>query len=375
MMLIINSCTYLELNPSTLVVSYVRKASAGVLLVAIAAGKVITLPAAFVSIGRAGVGRVSSTSFVVIAASATSPEALYHISISPTDRFAKVLRSSSSITLDPSIFSPPISITVPRTQGKDPQGETYAIYLPPHNPSFQAPEGSKPPLIVSIHGGPTANATPALLLQTQYWTSRGYAYVHVNYAGSTGYGRAYQDSLNYNWGIKDVDDAASCVALLVKEGIVDGSRVGIEGSSAGGYTVLKALEDYPTIWAAGNCMYGIGNLRDLATKTHKFESHYLFPLLFPQGTSKEEQDKVYDERSPCLHAEKITSPLLLLHGMNDRVVPMSQAIDMEKLLREKGKDVKLVLFEGEGHGFSIGENIRTAIREEEDLWRRTLIRL
>ena len=342
---------------------------------AISSGKLIPLPAHFASVGRAGIRRVSSSSFVAIATTTTSPQALYYLSMAPGSHSFEVLRSSSGTPLDPSVFSQPISITVPRTQGKDPQGATYAIYLPPHNPLFEAPEGTKPPLIVSIHGGPTANANTALLLETQYWTSRGYAYVHVNYAGSTGYGRAYQESLNHNWGIKDVDDAASCVALLVEKGIVDGSRVGIVGASAGGYTVLKALEDYPTIWAAGNCIFGIGNLRDLAKKTHKFESHYLFSLMFPSNTPKEEQEKIYDERSPCLHAEKIVSPLLLLQGVDDRVVPMQQAIDMEKLLRESGKGVKLMLFPGEGHGFKMAETIKAATREEEALWRRTLVRL
>lgn len=341
----------------------------------IASGKVIPLPTGFVSIDRAGIRRVSNTEFVAIAATTTSPQGLYYLSTAPSSHHMKLLRSSSNTVLDPTLFSRPISITVPRTQGKDPQGETYAVYLPPHNPMFTAPEGSKPPLIVSIHGGPTAHATPGLLLQTQYWTSRGYAYVHVNHAGSTGYGRAYQESLNYNWGIKDVEDSASCVALLVRGGKVDGSRIGIVGSSAGGYTVLKALEDYPTIWSAGCCIYGIGNLRDLATKTHKFESHYLFSLLFRQETSEKAQEIIFNERSPCLHAEKIERPLLLLHGTNDMVVPMDQAIGMEKLLKEMGKDVKLVLFEGEGHGIKIEDNIKTAIGEEEALWRRTLVRL
>jgi dipeptidyl aminopeptidase/acylaminoacyl peptidase len=212
-----------------------------------------------------------------------------------------------------------------------------------------------------------------LNLTAQYWTSRGYAYVHVNYAGSTGYGRAYQESLNYFWGIKDVDDSASCVDYLAGKGLVDGAKVGIVGCSSGGYTVLQSLVTYPKLYAAGNSSYGIGNLKLLETGTHKFESHYLFGLLFPEWTSKEEQDRIYSERSPAQHAAKIESPLLLLHGEEDRVVPIDQTIEMEKILREGGRDVHLVVFKGEGHGFRMQENVKKATEEEEKLWRRTLV--
>lgn len=247
------------------------------------------------------------------------------------------------------------------------------MFTPPHNPSFHAPPDSKPPLIVQIHGGPTSNGPPGLSLPAQYWTSRGYAYVHVNYAGSTGYGRAYCESLNYFWGIKDVDDAASCVDYLVSQGLVDGTKVGITGGSAGGYTVLQSLVTYPTLYAAGNSQYGIGNLNLLATGTHKFESHYLFKLMFPEDTPDEERQKIYHDRSPCYHAEKIERPLLLLQGSIDRVVPLDQAIGMEKILKEGGKDVTLVVFEGEGHGFKKQENLKRATEEEEKLWARTLL--
>jgi dipeptidyl aminopeptidase/acylaminoacyl peptidase len=197
--------------------------------------------------------------------------------------------------------------------------------------------------------------------------------VNINYAGSTGYGRKYCTSLDNYWGIKDVDDAASCVDYLSAQGLVDGSKVGITGGSAGGYTVLQSLITYPTLYAAGDSEYGIGNLKLLESGTHKFESNYLFALMFPEGTSRQEQLKIYQDRSPAFHAEKIESPLLLLQGSEDQVVPMEQSVEMERVLKEGGKDVKLVVFEGEGHGFRKGENLKRALVEQEGLWRRTLL--
>jgi dipeptidyl aminopeptidase/acylaminoacyl peptidase len=172
-----------------------------------------------------------------------------------------------------------------------------------------------------------------------------------------------------------VDDSASCVAHLAKSGLVDGTKAGIVGESAGGYGVLQSLVTFPRIWAAGNSLYGIGNLKALAMDTHKFESHYLYSLIFPEGASEEEKERVYRDRSPCLHADKIESPLLLLQGADDRVVPLEQSVEMERVMKKDGKDVKLVVFEGEGHGFRMQKNVRASILEEEKLWRRTLLGL
>jgi len=228
-------------------------------------------------------------------------------------------------------------------------------------------------VIVSIHGGPTSHASPGLSLQAQYFTSRGYAYCYVNHAGSTGYGRVYRQSRNYYWGIKDCEDTVSCVEYLSSEGLVDRTKVGITGGSAGGYTTLQAMCTFPKVFAAGCSVYGIGSLKTLATDTHKFESHYLFDLVFPEGTPKEKQEQIYEERSTFLHVANIERPLLLLQGQIDMVIPMAQAVEMEQSLKEKGADVKLIVFEGEGHGFVMKENIKRAIEEEEALWRRTLL--
>lgn len=319
----------------------------------------------------ASIRRVSDSKFTIVGSRATALSALYTVDTKIKQH--DVLRSTSSISLPSSIFSKARSISFPRKYGQDKTGLVHAIFIPPHNPDFAPVPGTKPPLIVYAHGGPTASASPGLSLASQYWTSRGYAYVAVNYAGSTGYGRTYVESLNTFWGIKDVDDCASCVAYLTEQGLVDGSKIGIRGQSAGGYTVLQALCTYPDLFTAGSSLYGISNLELLATGTHKFESHYLFPLMFAKGASKDEQTKILRDRSPCHYAERIKSPLLLLQGDIDKVVPLNQALEMEKVLKKGGQDVNLVVFKGEGHGFKREENVKTAIEEEEKLWKRTLL--
>jgi dipeptidyl aminopeptidase/acylaminoacyl peptidase len=328
------------------------------------------LPLELVFVEFSGVARVSDTEFAVIGSTAKTPPALYLINITkPTEK--KLLKSSASIPLLLDIFSPARSISFPRTHGTS--GTAYAIFAPPANPDFQGVQKNKPPLIVSMHGGPTSHVSPTLDLEAQYFTSRGYAYVHVNHTGSTGFGRAYREALNYNWGVKDIEDVLSCIDYLADQGLIDRSRVGIRGGSAGGYAVLQSLVSYPKIFAAGCSLYGIGNLKELGAKTHKFESHYLWDLIFPSDTSEDEKERIMKARSPCFHADKIESPLVLLQGDKDNVVPMGQAIEMEKILREAGKDVKLVIYEGEGHGWQGGKAIKSSIEEEEALWRRTLV--
>ena len=246
--------------------------------------------------------------------------------------------------------------------------------MPPHNPSFGAPAGCLPPLIVNIHGGPSAHVSPALVLEAQYFTSRGYAYTSVNYAGSVGFGRAYRDDLNYSWGIKDVEDTLSCIDYLASQNLIDRARVAIRGGSSGGYTVFQALVCHSDVFAAGCSLYGIGNLKALVESTHKFESHYVLNLLFPTDASDAEKEEIYRARSPCFHVEKIKTPLLLFQGSEDEVVPMQQSIEMDTLLKERGKDVKLIIFEGEGHGFKKEDNLKRRIEEEEAFYARTLIK-
>lgn len=369
-----DSNSYIILTPTQLVVTSTKFATDALLLVDLQTSRALAFSLDLVDIPLNSIRKISNTKFVVMGSTATSPSALYLVDISkPSEKV--LLKSSTAIPLSPSIYSIAKLITFPRTQGKETGGVAHAIFNPPHNPSFTPVPGTKPPVIVSIHGGPTAHDAPGLDLRTQYWTSRGYAYVHVNYVGSTGYGRQYRQALNYSWGIKDVDDSASCVAYLAEQGLVDGTKAGIVGGSAGGYTVLQSLVHFPKLWAGGNSKFGVGNLKSLAMMTHKFESHYLFALLFPDDAPEEEREKIYRERSPVFHVEKIASPLLILQGDEDRVVPLDQAEEITRVLKDGGKDVKLVVFKGEGHGFRMQENVKAAILEEEELWRRTLLAL
>lgn len=366
------SCTYVSINESELVLLYTQKAVSGLILYNLTSKTFKELPTGLVEIGGCAIQAVSATKFAVIGSTPTDPQGLYLIDItSPSTK--KLLKSSSEVDLPESIFSKAESIAYPRVHGDKIGSTSYAMFIPPLNPLFSAPEGSKPPLIVNLHGGPTAHVGPGLSRKAQYFTSRGYAYCHVNYAGSTGYGREYRELLDYNWGIRDCEDTVSCIEYLSKQGLIDREKVGITGGSAGGYTTLQGMVTFPKSFTAGCSLYGIGNLKALGEFTHKFESHYLFALLFPEGTPEAEQEKIYLERSPCFHTEKIQRPLLLLQGSIDKVVPPEQSKEMEKILKQEGRDVKLVIFDGEGHGFRVAENIKRALEEEEALWKRTLL--
>ncbi|KAH6664235.1 Alpha/Beta hydrolase protein [Halenospora varia] len=368
----IGNCSYVPLDQNTIVIAYTKEGTSGLITYNLTTKDITELDLEIVEVAFTGVRRTSSNSFALIGATTKTPQALYHVSLSkPNEK--QLLKSTTSIPLPLSIFSPSKSITFPRTHGVDRSLSSHAIYAPPHNPDFIAPDGTLPPMIVSIHGGPTSHVPPGLELDAQYFTSRGYAYVSVNYSGSTGYGRAYRMDLNYNWGIKDVEDTLSCIDYLADNKLIDRARVGIRGGSAGGYTVLQAMVVHPTVFAAGCSLYGVGNLKKLAEFTHKFESHYLFNLLFPSDTPLVEQEKIYHDRSPCFHAERIERPLVLLQGSVDKVVPIDQATEMERVLREGGKDVKLVVFEGEGHGWARGDSLKRSIEEEEGLWKRCLL--
>lgn len=360
------------MDENTLVITYNRDATNGLLLYDIAKNSVTELQIGLVTIDACALSKVSSTEFVVIGATLTAPEALYLVDITkPTEK--KLLKTSINVTLPSSIFSQAQTITFPRTHG-DVGTPSHAVFIPPQNPDFEAPAGSKPPLIVFSHGGPTSHVSPGLAIGAQYFTSRGFAYCYPNYAGSTGYGRDYRAQLDHNWGIKDVEDTISCVEYLASQGLVDGSKVGISGRSSGGYTTIQALASFPKFFAAGVSLFGIANLRAIMEDDpHKFESHYGVALVFPDGASKEEQEAILSDRSPCLHADAIESPLLLLQGDIDRVVPLEQSAEMERILKEGGKDVKMVVFEGEGHGFKMRENLKRAIEEEEAMWKRTLL--
>ncbi|HEX4979753.1 MAG TPA: prolyl oligopeptidase family serine peptidase [Acidimicrobiales bacterium] len=290
---------------------------------------------------------------VCIAASPTVAPAVVRIdSTGQVD----VLRESQPALVDPSTFSRPESIEFPTSGHRS----AHAFFYRPVNPSVVAPADSKPPLLVLSHGGPTSAASPTLNLGIQFWTSRGFAVVDVNYGGSTGYGRAYRERLRGAWGITDVDDCVAAAHWLVDEGEVDGSRMVARGGSAGGYTTLAALTFRAGVFAAGSSHYGVADLEALALDTHKFESRYLDGLVGPYP----EEIELYRERSPIHHTERLASPLILFQGLDDKVVPPAQSEAMAAALRRKGIAHSYLAFEAEQHGFRRAETILAVARAE-----------
>ncbi|GAB3821333.1 S9 family peptidase [Tessaracoccus terricola] len=225
---------------------------------------------------------------------------------------------------------------------------------------FYAPEGAEnPPLLVKTHGGPTSAARSDYDREIQFWVSRGFALLDVNYSGSTGFGRAYRDRLKHRWGLLDVSDVVAAVGEVTAAGLADADRVAIMGGSAGGYTTLQSLVT-TDVFAAGMSSYGIGDLRTLATDTHKAESRYPDSLVGPWP----EAEQTYLERSPITQLENLSTPMLILQGMDDKVVPPNQAFDMAEAVRAKGQPLALVTFEGEGHGFRSMAARRTALESK-----------
>jgi dipeptidyl aminopeptidase/acylaminoacyl peptidase len=267
----------------------------------------------------------------------------------------EILRRSNELETYPQYFSVPRAIEFPTEGGLIAHG----FFYPPQNPDYRAPENEKPPLIVKSHGGPTAAASTALSLSIQYWTSRGFAVLDVNYGGSTGYGRQYRERLNKKWGIVDVDDCVNGARYLADRGEVDPGRLIITGGSAGGYTTLSALTFRKT-FKAGASHFGISNLESMARDTHKYESQYLTGLLGPYPQRKD----IYFDRSPINFPERLSCPVIFFQGLEDKVVPADQAETMVDAIRAKGIPVSYVAFAGEQHGFRQAKNIKRALDGE-----------
>nr|XP_034887485.1 uncharacterized protein LOC118028071 isoform X5 [Populus alba]TKS01482.1 uncharacterized protein D5086_0000172950 [Populus alba] len=265
----------------------------------------------------------------------------------------KIIWSSSPDSLKyKSYFSLPELIEFPT---EVPGQNAYAYFYPPSNPIYQASQEEKPPLLLKSHGGPTSETRGILNLSIQYWTSRGWAFVDVNYGGSTGYGREYRERLLNKWGIVDVNDCCSCGKFLVDNGKVDRERLCITGGSAGGYTTLAALA-FKETFKAGASLYGVADLSMLRAETHKFESHYIDNLV---GTEED-----YFERSPINFVDRFSCPIILFQGLEDKVVPPDQARKIYLALKKKGLPVALVEYEGEQHGFRKAENINFTLEQQ-----------
>ena len=270
-------------------------------------------------------------------------------------REVEVLRRSSGVEVDQAYVSMPEQISFPTREG----GRAHAFYYPPVNGDFAAPEGERPPLMVISHGGPTSATTASLSLTTQFWTSRGFAVVDVNYRGSTGYGRQYRNLLRGKWGVYDSDDCIAAARYLVQRGQADGERLVIRGGSAGGYTTINALT-FHDVFAAGAAYYGIADLSVFLNDTHKFESQYLVSMIGPYPERKD----LYYERSAINFTDRLSAPMIIFQGLEDKIVPPSQADIMVRALDEKRIMHAYMPFEGEQHGFRVAANIERALEAE-----------
>lgn len=302
---------------------------------------------------------IAGDRLVFIGGSATTPPTLSSLHTDGAD--LRALRASADLAgWDEAALSAPHALTFDTADNE----QAHALFYPPCNPGFRGPDGDKPPLLIKCHGGPTGATSTALDPRIQFWTSRGFAVLDVNYRGSTGYGRAYRQALYGKWGVADVADCMHGARYLASQGLIDPDRVVISGSSAGGYTVLCVLT-FTNLCAAGASYYGIGDLSGLLATTHKFESRYLENLIG-------DDPQLLEQRSPLQHAEQLDCPVLFLQGLKDKVVPPEQAQSMADAVRRRGLPVALVTFANERHGFRAADNITTALQSELAFYARVL---
>ena len=303
----------------------------------------------------------TSDRLIFVGGSPDHPARVY--ALSPSGGELELLSSASQDLPDQADISHARPITFPSSGGH----ESNALFYAPKNNKFAGPDDDLPPLIVVSHGGPTGHTDSEFSMAIQYMTSRGFAVVDVNYRGSTGYGRAYRQMLNGEWGVADVDDCIYATRYLAERGEIDGERLIIRGGSAGGYTTLCALV-FHDVFALGASYYGVADMETMAQGTHKFEARYLDSLIGPYP----EQIELYRERSPIHFVDQISAPVILLQGLEDKVVPPSQAETMVTALEEKGLPYSYLEFEGEAHGFRDSKNIRRALEAELYFYSRIL---
>ncbi|MEI6427239.1 MAG: prolyl oligopeptidase family serine peptidase [Pseudanabaena sp. ELA607] len=368
--------TYGFTHSGTLVCSYTEQGRSYLATMAPDSTELTVLDLPFTSIS--GV-KCHGEQVAFIGGTTTTPSAIVLLELNHDDSQVEawqIIRSATSIEIAPELISIPQSITFPtsildgildgsnsgtnlETDRDSNSPIAHGLFYLPCNPNYTAPTAAKPPLLIKLHGGPTAATSMSLSLGIQYWTSRGFAILDLNYRGSTGYGRAYRDQLKQNWGIADVADCVYGAQFLAAQGWVDPQRLCISGGSAGGYTTLCALTFYDT-FKAGASYYGISDLEALAHDTHKFESRYLDSLVGAYPATKER----YIARSPIHFPEKLNCAIAFFQGLEDKVVPPNQAEMMVNVLRQKGLPVAYVTFAGEQHGFRQAANIRRALDGE-----------
>lgn len=355
---VVGQCSYGWLADGRLIATWSGPGTGGKRMGVVAGGRAEPLDLAFTSYDWV---IPLGASVLTVAGSPTEPPAV--VRIEPGSGHVEVIRRSRPTRLDPAFVAVPQAIEFPSTGGR----VAHAFWYPPTNPGWAAPDGERPPLMVISHGGPTAAASAVLSYPVQFWTTRGFGVVDVDYGGSTGYGRPYRQQLAGQWGVVDVDDCVAAARHLANQGLVDGRRMVIRGGSAGGYTTLAALAFRDT-FAAGASHYGIADLALLAADTHKFEARYLDGLVGPYP----EAEAVYRARSPLHHLEGLDRPIILFQGLEDRVVPPKQAEIMASALAERGVPVAHVVFEGEQHGFRQASTITRVIVTELAFYGRVL---
>lgn len=342
--------TYAFISAKEIICTFIENGYSRLALLDTTTGNLNRFPVPYTRIGDL---RANGHRAVFTAASPTEPNSIIEFDLAA--RRFNILKRSSELQIDAGYISIPEAIEYPTENGLT----AHAFYYPPTNKDFTAPTGERPPLLVEIHGGPTAATSPVFSLGIQYWTSRGIGVLDVNYGGSTGYGRAYRDRLKGNWGVVDVDDCVNGARYLAERGVVDENRLCITGGSAGGYTVLCALT-LRDVFKAGASHYGVSDLIALDEDTHKFESRYTASLVGPWPAARD----LYVARSPINHVEKLNVPVIFFQGLEDKIVPPNQAEKMVEALRKKGVPVAYVAFEGEQHGFRQAANIKRALDGE-----------
>jgi dipeptidyl aminopeptidase/acylaminoacyl peptidase len=342
--------TYAFTGANEIVCSYCVSGVWSIGRIHVSSKKLTKIQTSFSDIGYVGAreGRV-----VFSAASPQDADAI--IELEMVGETINVVRRASVNSVPADYFSTPETINFPTANGLT----AFGYFYPPFSPAFVADDNERPPLIVISHGGPTSATSNALKLGIQFWSSRGFAVLDVNYGGSSGFGRAYRRRLNGSWGIVDIADCVNGAQFLAARGSVDGERLIIRGSSAGGYTTLCALTFYDC-FKAGASYYGVSDLTALAEDTHKFESRYLDRLVGPYPAAK----KLYLERSPINHVDHLNAPAIFLQGLDDKVVPPNQAEMMVDALKRKGLPVAYIGFTGEQHGFRRSETLKRALDVE-----------
>ena len=294
---------------------------------------------------------------VVLGATPDEPRSVYEV---PVPGQGEVRRLSAG-PADP-VSADSVSVSMPFTALTS-EGPVPGLFYPPVGAPVGAAAGP-PPLVVFCHGGPTSAADAGLDPIVQFFTGRGLAVAAVNYRGSSGFGRAYRQRLDGLWGEADIDDCASFATALAEAGLVDGDRMAIRGTSSGGLTALGALVRSDR-FAGAAAWYGVTDLAALATDTHDFESRYLDSLVGPWPEAAQR----YRERSPLFRVEEMSGSVLLIQGRDDRVVPADQSERFAAALEARGVSCRLILFDGEAHGFRQAATIEASLLAELDFYR------